>query len=89
MIDLYSRAVSEENREASLERALTKAQNELWRAQWAGRAEERRRANCPWPNKTEADKETRTEAAPDKRTDFYNGKIPVTWGLLFSPRSGQ
>ena len=35
MIDLYSRAVSEENREASLERALTKTQNELWRARWA------------------------------------------------------
>ena len=53
MNDLYSRAVSEESREASLERALTKAQNELWRAEWAGRAEERIRgkilamiANC-------------------------------------------
>ena len=42
--------------------ALTRAQNELWRARWAGRAEERRRANCPWPNKTEADKDA--EATP-------------------------
>ncbi len=58
----HNPADSEESREASLERALTEAQNELWRAQWAGRAEERRRANCPWPNKTEADKDA--EATP-------------------------
>ncbi len=62
MTDLYHRVDSEKSREASLERALTEAQNELWRAQWAGRAEERRRANCPWPNKTEADKDA--EATP-------------------------
>ena len=44
------------------ERVLTKAQNKLWRAQWAGHAEERRRANRPWPTKAEADKDA--EAAP-------------------------
>ncbi len=38
MIDLYSRAVSEKSREASLERELTKTQNELWRTRWASQS---------------------------------------------------
>ena len=59
MSEIFNHADYEVRREASLERALTKMQNELWNAQWGGRAEERRRANGPWLSEAEADKDAK------------------------------